>query len=140
MEINPLRLDLLAALQEVYQLRAFSALGDLLQGEALTLSYLAAHQGELVYPSDLSRELRLSRSRITGTLTALRQKGQVQMLHSQSDRRRVQVAITPDGLTCIGEKMARMDAYFDHMIAGLGEEDTKALISLIHRCVEVMQA
>lgn len=139
MDTNALRTDLLASLQEIYQLRAFTALDDLLQGEARILIYLASHPGEIVYPSDLSRELRLSRSRITGALTSLRQKGQVQMLHSQEDRRRVQVIVTPEGLQHIGEKLERMNAYFDHMIEGLGQEDTESLIALIRRCVEVMQ-
>ncbi len=138
METTLLRNALVGSLGEIYQLRAFSTLEDLLQGEARILLYLMAHQTELVYPSDLSRELRLSRSRITGALTSLRQKGAVQMLHSQEDRRRVQVTITLEGLQYIGEKLEQMNAYFDQMIAGLGREDTEHLIALIHRCVEVM--
>ena len=136
---NLLRQDLMLALRDIYQLDAFSALEDMLQGESLTLQYLALHAGEDIYPSDLSRELRLSRSRITSTLNSLRGKELVEMHHSQQDRRRVKVAITQAGLLLIGQKTALMEAYFDQMIQGLGDEDAKRLISLIHRCVEVMQ-
>lgn len=139
MAVNPLRQDLMLALQSVYHLDAFTALEDMLQGESLTLQYLAYHREEDIYPSDLSRELRLSRSRITGALNSLRGKELVTMCHSETDRRRVKVSITEAGLQLIGQKIALMEDYFDHMIFGLGEEDTKHLIALIHRCVEVMQ-
>ena len=89
MSANALRQELIASLGEVYQLKAFGALEDLLQGESLILQWLAAHRTEDIYPSDLSRELRLSRSRITGALNSLRGKGLVEMQHSETDRRRV---------------------------------------------------
>ena len=139
MDPSMLREELLLSLQEVYQLKAFSALGDLLQGEALILQYLAGHPGDTVYPSALSEALSLSRSRITGALSSLRKKGLVELEHSEEDRRRVQVTVTKAGLSCLGEKLGRLAAYFDRMIAGLGEEETKALISIIRHCVEVMQ-
>ena len=138
MSATALRKELILSLRDVYQLKAFGALEDLLQGESLVLQYLAAHQAEDLYPSDLSRELRLSRSRITGALNSLRQKGFVDMQHSQTDRRRVHVRITPEGLALLMEKLGKMDRYFDQMIAGLGDEDATELIRLIRRCVEVM--
>lgn len=138
MSSNLLRNRLIASLQDVYELEAFRALAELLQGESLILQYLWGHQDEAVYPSDLSRELRLSRSRITGALSSLRRKGLLTMHHSQEDRRRIQVAITPEGLSLIGARMRHMEQYFDRMIAGLGDRDTQSLISLIDKCVEVM--
>ena len=138
MSTEALRKDLMGSLQEVYQLKAFSALEDLLQGETLILQYLAAHQAQEIYPSDLSRELRLSRSRITGALTSLRAKGFVEMTHDERDRRRVRVAITEEGFALIGEKFTLLERYFDQMIDGIGVEDTTALIRIIRHCVEVM--
>ena len=138
MSESTLREDLIASLRDVYQLKAFASLEDLLQGESLVMQYLAFHQSETLYPSDLSRELRLSRSRITGALNSLRQKGFVEMQHSEADRRRVQVRITSAGLALLMEKLGKMDHYFDQMIAGLGDEDSRRLIQLIRRCVEVM--
>lgn len=138
MSTNHLRGELLSSLADVYNMKAFSALEDMLQGENMILQYLAAHQGDAVYPSDLSRCLRLSRSRITGALTSLRNKGFVEMVHSETDRRRVQVFITPAGTALILEKFQLMNQYFDQMIAGIGQEDTASLIRIIRRCVEVM--
>ncbi len=139
MSSNPLRRQLIASLQNIYELEAFGALRELLQGEFLTLHYLLAHREEIVYPSQLSQELQLSRSRVTGTLNSLGRKGLLSMEHSQQDRRRIQVSITEAGVALIQERMARMERYFDQMIAGLGQEDTLALIGLIDRCVEVME-
>ena len=139
MSTELLRHQLIASLRSIYGLEAFGALADLLQGESLALTYLLEHQGREVYPSDLSRELHLSRSRITGALTSLGRKGLVSTHHSQADRRRVQVSITDQGAELIAGRLARMEAYFDKMLQGLGEPDAKTLIALIHRCVEVME-
>lgn len=139
MSTEILRQQLIESLRSIYGLEAFGALADLLQGESLALTYLLEHQGREVYPSDLSRELHLSRSRITGALTSLGRKGLVSTHHSQADRRRVQVSITDQGAELIAGRLARMEAYFDKMLQGLGEPDAKALIALIHRCVEVME-
>ena len=139
MSTEILRQQLIESLRSIYGLEAFGALADLLQGESLALTYLLEHQGREVYPSDLSRELHLSRSRITGALTSLGRKGLVSTHHSQADRRRVQVSITDQGAELIAGRLARMEPYFYKMLQGLGEPDAKTLIALIHRCVEVME-
>lgn len=133
------RNELVRSLEGIYQLRAFSALAELLQGESLVLQYLAAHQGEEVYPSVLSSALHLSRSRITGTLNSLRGKDCVAMEPSLQDRRMVRVAITEAGRELIQQQMGGMLAYFDRMIAGLGVDSARTLIELIDRCVAVME-
>ena len=119
MSTEILRQQLIESLRSIYGLEAFGALADLLQGESLALTYLLEHQGREVYPSDLSRELHLSRSRITGALTSLGRKGLVSTHHSQADRRRVQVSITDQGAELIAGRLARMEAYFDKMLQGL---------------------
>lgn len=139
METAALRRDLIGSLQGVYQLEAFSALAELLQGESLVLNCLLSHRGGVVHPSDLSRELHLSRPRITAALNALRRKGLIAMRRSPTDRRRIQVSITEAGTEVIGGRLTRMQAYFDKMLSGLGETDARTLIDLINRCVEVME-
>lgn len=140
METAVLRRDLIGSLQSVYQLEAFSALAELLQGESLVLNCLLSHQEGVVHPSDLSRELHLSRPRITAALSALRRKGLITMRRSPTDRRRIQVSITQTGREVIGGRLERMQTYFDKMLSGLGEADARTLIDLINRCVEVMEA
>ena len=138
MQDHTLREELYASLSDIYHLEAFAALEDLMQGETMVLQYLLLHHEQEIYPSDLSRDLRLSRSRITGALSSLRAKGYVETEHDQEDRRRVRVFITHQGTALILEKFRLMNDYFDQMIAGLGQEDTTSLIRIIRRCVEVM--
>lgn len=138
METTALRRELIRSLQDVYQLEAFSALAELLQGESLVLNCLLSHRDGVVYPSDLSRELHLSRPRITAALQSLQRKELIAMHRSPADRRRIQVSITDAGREAIGGRLVRMHAYFDKMLSGLGEPDARTLIRLINRCVEVM--
>lgn len=138
MESNDLRNELVGSLRSIYGLRAFGALADLLQGEALVLEYLAQHREETVCPSALSDSLHLSRPRVTGALNSLRRKGCITLEHSERDRRRVHVRITQAGLTRIAAQVNGMMAYFDRMLAGLGDADARTLIRLMDRCVEIM--
>ena len=138
METKQLRNELMGSLEQILKLRAFSALDDYMQGETLVLHCLSLCP-QPVCPSDLSGVLHLSRSRITAAVSALRRKGLAETKHSQEDRRRVEVTITPEGRTVIEEKRRRLHAYFDRLVDGLGEEDTHRLIGLIGRCAEVME-
>lgn len=133
-----LRGELIGALRDVYHLEAFAALADMLQGESLVLWQLLERQGERVYPSELSQQLHLSRSRITGALSSLRRKGLIVMRRSRSDRRRIQVSATEEGLAVIRERVAEMEGYFGRLLDGLGEADARTLIGLVRRCTEVM--
>ncbi|MBU5625902.1 MarR family transcriptional regulator [Oscillibacter sp. MSJ-2] len=138
MEVLALREALIRSLGDIYRLEAFSALGDLLQGESMVLHFLLAARGAPMFPSALSQELRLSRSRITAAVNSLRRKGLVATEPCREDRRMVLVSLTEKGRELIVEKEGRMASYFDRMIKGLGPADTQRLIELIHRCVDVM--
>ena len=138
MEVPALREALIRSLGDIYRLEAFSALGDLLQGESMVLHFLLFAGEEPVFPSALSHGLRLSRSRITAAVNSLRRKGLVATNPCLEDRRMVLVSLTEEGRNLIQEKIRRMEVYFDRMIKGLGPADTEQLIGLIHRCVDVM--
>ena len=134
-----LRDELIHALSGICRLEVFAVLEDLLQGESLVLQYLSAHRGEEVFPSVLSDACRLSRPRITGTLKSLQQKGQVDMVPSDRDRRMVRVFITEAGVQRISGQVAQLADQFDRMIAGMGDEDARRLVELVNRGVAVMQ-
>ena len=131
--------ELMRSLADVYQLKAFGALAEMLQGESLVLQYLAVHREGPVFPSVLSEACRLSRSRITGALNSLRGKGYLRMESDSRDRRMVRVYITEEGLARIAGQMQQVTGYFDKMIAGVGAEDARKLAELIDRCVAVME-
>ena len=123
MKAEAVRNELLDSLYHILDLEAFSTLDDFLQGETLLLRELALRR-EPVCPSDLSDQVHLSRPRITAAL---------------ADRRRVEVTITPAGMALIGEKLERLNAYFDRLVLGLGAEKTYELIRLIDQCVGIME-
>ena len=135
---SELRDELIFSLKKIYQLKAFGALAELLQGEALILNYLSDHRKDPVYPSAMSAGLHLSRSRVTGALNSLRRKGLIELEPSREDRRMVRVWITEAGEAQIGGQMRQMLAYFDRMLDGLGAEDAHTLIRIMDRCVEIM--
>ena len=130
--------QLLTALQDIYDLEAFSDLAEMLQGESLVLHFLLTAGGGPVCPSDLSPGLHLSRSRITAAVGSLHRKGLVSTAPDPADRRRVLVSLTEPGQRVITEKRARLEGYFDTMIAGLGPADADELTRLIRRCVAIM--
>lgn len=130
---------LLSTLEEIYRLPAFDELAALLHGEARVLQYLALHQGETVFPSGLAQALKLSRPRITAALSSLKRKGFLTLRPSRQDRRMVQVSITEEGLRQIAGQYEAVRAYFDRLLAGLGAEDSLALVRLAARCAQVMK-
>ena len=138
-ERDALRGQLIRSLEEVYGLEAFSALAELLQGEALVLRALAAQTPRALSPSELSDRLHLSRSRITGALNSLRRKGLIRTEPAPADRRRLLVYLTEAGARRIAGQLDAMNAYFDRMIEGLGPAEARTLIELIDRCVTVME-
>lgn len=138
MAVTTLQGELMEALGALYQLESFTALGDFLQGELLVLRYLADQGEESAYPSELSRALGLSPSRITGTLNALRRKELVTMDHSRIDRRRIQVRITDEGRARVGQKLHEMEQTFDRLLVRLGRQDAAALAALLRRCAQAL--
>ena len=75
MDKRQLRDRLTASLSRLYEGEAFACLADFLQGEISALYHLSQSRGAGMNPSALSEKLRVSRSRITATLSALRKKG-----------------------------------------------------------------
>lgn len=134
-----LREGLMTALEQLYQLPAFSDLAALLQGEARVLQYLALHREEAVYPSAMAEALRLSRPRITAALNSLGRKGFLTLAPSREDRRKVRVVITEAGLAQIGGQYETVRGYFDRLLSGLGAEDSRELARLVGRCAAVME-
>ena len=65
-------------------------LAELFQGESKVIVYLSTAEG-IVYPSDISRDLMISRQRATSVLSAMEKKGFVSLVRDPEDKRRVQV-------------------------------------------------
>ena len=67
-------------------------LAELFQGESKVIVYLSTAEG-IVYPSDISRDLMISRQRATSVLSTMEKKGFVSLVRDPEDKRRVQVKL-----------------------------------------------
>ena len=87
-------------------------------------------------PSQLAQTLRLDASSITGILDRLEKKALVERVYSRQDRRSVQVHLLESG-TALQKPIEAIvrDANAD-VLAGIGEDDYKRLLSLL----ELMEA
>ena len=77
-------------------------LAELFQGESKVIVYLSTAEG-IVYPSDISRDLMISRQRVTSVLSTMEKKGFVSLVRDPEDKRRVQVKLLPKGEKSIEE-------------------------------------
>ena len=140
MDKRELRDRLTASLSRLYEGEAFACLAEFLQGEINILYHLAQNRGTEINPSTLSEKLRVSRSRITAALSALRKKGFVKLRGSEHDRRRVRVTLTPEGAEFLRRKQERVEEYFDRLVEGLGETNVLDLVRLIDLSIEIIGA
>ena len=97
-------------------------------------------QGEgIVYPSDISRDLMISRQRATSVLSTMEKKGFVSLVRDPEDKRRVQVKLLPKGEKSIEEKQQRLEKYFSVFVDALGEENLKNLLDSSEKAVEALE-
>ena len=133
-----LQAELIDILQTLYDTEALTPMMEFCQGEMRVLLYLLARE-EKVYPSQLSESLAVTRQRITTILSAMRKKGLIQMEIEEEDRRRMSVTLTETGRTEALEKQQNAYRYLEQMMLLLGEEDSRELVRLMHRCTELVQ-
>lgn len=63
----------------------------------------------------------------------LKQKGLVQRVECASDRRRVDISITPEGLKLVNEASDAIDGHLDKMTKGLSEKEALQLSELLDK-------
>ena len=90
-------------------------LAELFQGESKVIVYLSTADG-IVYPSDISRDLMISRQRVTSVLSTMEKKGFVSLVRDPEDKRRVQVKLLPKGEKTIEEKRQRLEKYLLYLL------------------------
>lgn len=134
-----LKLELLQALQEMYDMETVAPLMEFCHGEMRVLLYLSSNELKEICPSNLSDALFVTRQRITSILTALRKKSYVTMNPSEADRRRMQIKLTDTGKHYIKDKKQFIEQYMDLLIHRIGEDNSQDLLRLIRLCTAEMQ-
>ena len=113
-----------------------SLLRTLSQGELVVLLAVKYHEGEPT-PMDLSREVALTRPRITQILDALEKKGMVERRRDDHDQRRVRVSLTEEGEVRTTELMYKMVALIKNHLMLLGEDDSRAFARILQKTADV---
>lgn len=130
--------DLIQVLMEVLQLEAVSSLRMFIEGEAALL-FLLYQKNRPVPPTEIAKEMNISKGRVTAMLNSLNDKEYIDIAISSEDRRKFDITLTEQGLKFLNEKRKAAENYFDIMIARLGEEKSKQLVGIIEDIVRAMK-
>jgi len=91
---------------------------------------------EGVTMSELSRMLLVSNGNVTAVVDRLEGDGLVRRTASESDRRTVHVALTPEGLQAFETMAAGHEAEVARLFATVSDEDLDALTAILKRMVQ----
>ena len=83
--------------------------------------------------SELSRMLLVSNGNATAVVDRLEADGMVRRTPSETDRRTVYVALTPEGIAAFETMASGHEAEVDKLFAGLSEADLDALTEILKR-------
>lgn len=92
-------------------------------------------QGEPVTASELCQKMYLLKSQINRLLTSMEKAGYIVRVRSQSDRRKVEIQLTPSALDAYEAEHAQVMHITGHVAQDLGEKQTEMLTELMNRMV-----
>ena len=108
----------------------------MIQGELCILSYLKHHDGSAL-PGELAQVLGVSTARISRTLNNIEKKGYIIREMDSTDRRKVIVSITENGIRYFEKVHAKVHDNRTKLLEDLGETDSKELLRILNRIVEI---
>ena len=115
------------SLLQMLDLDVTAVLKQFLEGETSVL-FLLFRTGKSFSPSEIVKELSISKGRVATLLNSLYEKEQIDIKICSDDRRSFNVSITEKGMKVLSEKMMNADRYFDKLVLKLGEEKSNTLI------------
>ncbi|MFP4234789.1 MAG: MarR family winged helix-turn-helix transcriptional regulator [Nitriliruptoraceae bacterium] len=90
-------------------------------------------------PTELYRSLLLSSAAMTHRLDRLEELGYVTRCRAERDRRRIQVSLTPEGLTVVDRVMDAYTAQLSELLASLEDTDRAALEGSLRQLLRVLE-
>ncbi|MCH3968851.1 MAG: MarR family transcriptional regulator [Atopobiaceae bacterium] len=102
------------------------------RGEMALLGFLESTDHPLA-PSDLAERLKLTSARIANTLNSLERKGLIERSHDETDRRRVEVSITPAGSELFRTQLKGAVLGLTAMVRDLGMDDAREFVRITSR-------
>jgi len=107
-----------------------------MRGEGFVLFFLSTH-GDGVQPSDISNAMNVSTARIAAALNALENKGLITRNIDKGDRRRILVAMTPEGKQLAQQRQQNMLEHTTRMFELLGEDDAVAFVRIMGKLRDI---
>lgn len=106
---------------------------DLPFNEAMVCGLLlrAQEKDSALTASDLCAQTRILKSQMNAILQSLEKKGFLQRRRSQTDLRRVELTLLPDGINCYRESHRQTLALVDQLISAVGQDTIVTLIPLL---------
>lgn len=92
-----------------------------------------------IQPSELGNILRLTRPTITSLVNSLEEKGYVERIHDEEDRRVVFVYLTAKGKDLVEDNKQEFVKALSEMMDYLGKEDAQELIRLLGKVREFLE-
>lgn len=87
---------------------------------------------------DIREYLSISKAAVSQMLGSLEKKGYINRDIDKNNRRNLIVTLTQKGRELLSHKEKQFDDKLEKIMAGLGEDDVKQLISIINRLIEVI--
>ena len=109
------------------------------RGEYGLLMYLY-HVGRPMFPGELTEKLGLTTGRIANILRVLERSGLVMRTPDATDRRRVLVAITPQGEELAARLTHEAIAYHTQLMSQLDEAEAHRFLEMLERLVTAADA
>ncbi len=106
------------------------------KGEIFTLLYLKKAEN-CILPSELSDEMKISSARVAAILNNLEDKNLIERTIDKTDRRKIQVQLTNLGKAEANKYSKRALEHIVKMFKLLGKEDSKELIRIISKILDL---
>ena len=119
-------------------IRGNRILADMSLNEMLVCNQLYAHRDdpEALTASTLGRYTRLLKSQINKILSTMEQKGIIERVPSQQDRRKAYIHLREDAVGRYLQEHERVMALMDRIVQDMGPENARMLTQLIHSAIE----
>ncbi len=111
-------------------------INDCMQGEAMAILYILS-QKNIVLPSEISNELKISSARVAAMLNSLESKGYITRQMDKSDRRKILVDLTQEGKELAQKHSEAIAVHAAHMLETLGEHDALELVRIVKKLAEL---
>ena len=107
-----------------------------MHGEAFAMSYILS-QGNTVLPSEISSAMSISSARVAAMLNNLEKKGLVTRRIDESDRRRILVSLTPEGIESVENRSSKVVGSTAKILESLGAHDAQELVRIVGRLADL---